>query len=82
MPDEKTEIQWMCFYCLACGDADNQDQALAFITFHEKYACPATAPSYDDPVDGFVARMARRENMRRVYGDGYFPKYTRPYGRS
>jgi hypothetical protein len=63
----------------------------AQVTFHKLYACPATATTYDGPApmersgrlkvhgsdDSYVARMARRANMHRLY-PALVPAYTRP----
>lgn len=81
MPDEKPETRWMCFHCLAGGAADNPEQALAFVTFHERHACPALATSYNDPEDGFLVRLARRANLRDAYGDASVPEYTAEFRR-
>jgi hypothetical protein len=46
--DGPREYRWSCIGCAMTGHADNTDQAAAFLRFHERWACPATATSHDD----------------------------------
>ncbi len=62
-PVGRIEWRWGCVLCRMTGVADNADMAVAFDRFHKRWACPATAVSLDDPVDGFSARIARRANI-------------------
>lgn len=73
-----TEWRWSCVRCALPGVATSSDNAIAMIGLHEMFACPATAGSFDDPESGYLARMARRANMHRLFPDEV-PAYTRPF---
>lgn len=78
-PDEETrDYQWGCIDCDLTGWAANPTMAIAFLGSHRRYACPATAPSYDHPIEGYLVRMARRAALHAAYPD-LVPAYTRPW---